>query len=304
MNIHDYKYITTIAELGSFTSAAKQLYIAQPSLSQRVKHIEDDYGIIIFIRDSKTGIHLTPDGERFVEYAKKILQTEEDLRQAIADSHKEETNILRVGCTQFMDSFLFDKIMNNYYDKYPNVHFEFVQKNSSAIQDELLAGNIDVAICYHPTKSPEIGYETLMADRFVLVPSKYGDLEEKLDEAGITPYTSIPPEMLENEPLAVSDRGTVMYRFVTDMAQLNGIELNIQHYSRNYRTLYRIADAGIASAIVVQSFFDPAEKHDPYYFINTDHDDLALAAMWKKTAFLPKIAKNFITIAKKTAKEK
>lgn len=61
MSIEDYRYIVTIANVGSFTNAAKKLFIARPSLSQRVKHIENIYGTEFFIRDSK-GISLTAAG--------------------------------------------------------------------------------------------------------------------------------------------------------------------------------------------------------------------------------------------------
>ncbi len=64
MNINDFKYITTIAELGSYNAAAKALYMTQPSLTQRIKYIEQEYGITIFNRNHQ-GTTLTSEGKIF-----------------------------------------------------------------------------------------------------------------------------------------------------------------------------------------------------------------------------------------------
>ena len=73
MNILHMKYAVEIAKLGSINKAAEALLIAQPNLSRAVKELETDLGVSIFDRSSK-GMFLTPEGEKFIGYAKKILQ--------------------------------------------------------------------------------------------------------------------------------------------------------------------------------------------------------------------------------------
>lgn len=73
MNILHMKYAVEIAEKGSLNKAAEALLIAQPNLSRAVKELEADLGVSIFDRSSK-GMFLTAEGEKFIGYAKKILQ--------------------------------------------------------------------------------------------------------------------------------------------------------------------------------------------------------------------------------------
>lgn len=73
MNILHMKYAVEIAKQGSLNKAAEALLIAQPNLSRAVKELEADLGVSIFDRSSK-GMFLTPEGEKFVGYARKILQ--------------------------------------------------------------------------------------------------------------------------------------------------------------------------------------------------------------------------------------
>ena len=73
MTIQQCKYVLQIAKTGSFSEAAKQLFIAQSTLSLSVKSLEKEYGIKIFER-SGNGVLLTADGEEFVRYAGQIVE--------------------------------------------------------------------------------------------------------------------------------------------------------------------------------------------------------------------------------------
>ncbi len=73
MTIQQLKYVIKIAECGSITEAARQLYISQPSLSAAVKELESTYGITIFNRTTK-GISLSSDGIEFLSYARQIIE--------------------------------------------------------------------------------------------------------------------------------------------------------------------------------------------------------------------------------------
>jgi DNA-binding transcriptional LysR family regulator len=73
MTLQNLKYIVTVAETGSITEAAKNLYITQPSLSNAIKEVERETKLIIFSR-SRTGIALTKEGMEFLGYARQVLQ--------------------------------------------------------------------------------------------------------------------------------------------------------------------------------------------------------------------------------------
>lgn len=73
MTIKQLKYILAVAEAGSITEAAKQLFVSQPSLSNSIKETEKETGIKVFIR-SRTGITLTKEGAEFLGYARQVLQ--------------------------------------------------------------------------------------------------------------------------------------------------------------------------------------------------------------------------------------
>lgn len=296
MNIEDYRYITTIADLGSFTSAAKELFIAQPSLSQRVKHIEKTYNISIFTRDAK-GVQLTEEGTCFVRHAKQILNCEEDLRREISDMHDPDKKILRIGVTQFSVSNLFNQLILRFHEEHPKVQFEFIDHSSLEHQELLLSGKIDLAICYLPINSTNLKYEVIFNDSYVLVPAIGGALEKKLHNQPLDQPISV--ELLEGEPFAMPTLGTRLYDYLISMQEKHSISLDVQHYGKNYSMLYSIAKSGIASTLLYESFFDEGKEHIPYYYLNDPFvGALSVAVVWRKGAYLQHIAKELARIAK------
>ena len=73
MTLLQLKYVTVIAEKGTISEAAKELYISQPSLTAAVKELEKEFGITIFKRTNK-GIIISAEGEEFLGYARQVLE--------------------------------------------------------------------------------------------------------------------------------------------------------------------------------------------------------------------------------------
>ena len=91
MTLQQLKYVITIAECGSITSAAKKLLVAQPSLSKSVSELEKEMDINIFFRNNR-GIYLSEEGTRFLSYARQVAEQIELLEQ----QYKKKENIRQV----------------------------------------------------------------------------------------------------------------------------------------------------------------------------------------------------------------
>ncbi len=91
MTLQQLKYVITIAECGSITSAAKKLLVAQPSLSKSVSELEKEMDINIFFRNNR-GIYLSEEGIRFLSYARQVVEQIELLEQ----QYKKKENIRQV----------------------------------------------------------------------------------------------------------------------------------------------------------------------------------------------------------------
>ena len=73
MTLQQLKYIVTVAEMGTFSEAAKTLFLSQPSLTKSIKELEKEMGIVIFQRTNR-GVSVSKDGEIFLGYARQVLE--------------------------------------------------------------------------------------------------------------------------------------------------------------------------------------------------------------------------------------
>ncbi len=142
MTVRQCKYVLEIAKTGSFNEAAKQLFIAQSSLSSSIKQLESELGIQIFDRSNK-GVFLTADGAEFIRYAGQTVQQIE----FIAERYKQAQNIERLHiATQHYDfiSDIFCQLLNeNASEKY---HFSLREIKTYEIIREVETAASDVGI--------------------------------------------------------------------------------------------------------------------------------------------------------------
>ena len=80
ITLQKLRYIIEIVECGSFSEAAKRLFVAQPSLSGAVKELEEQIGFEIFLRTAR-GVVLSPQGAEFLGYARQVAEQAELLEQ-------------------------------------------------------------------------------------------------------------------------------------------------------------------------------------------------------------------------------
>lgn len=297
MNIDDYRYILTIAEEESITKAAKQLYITQPALSQRLKQIQGAYEINIFSFDSD-GAHLTRDGLCFIKYARKILSCDENLKRELADLHGLRSGTLRIGFSQLASSAIFQDIVTSFHQAFPNVQLRFIEEPSIRIESYLLSGKADIGILHFPS-SKELNSEVIFHDRLVLIPRYQSQLKEQIYRRKDEPISYISPRALADEPLAIPEEGTKTYALISSIFESAGITPHIYHWSKNYGALTCLANAGLASTIILESYLSKTQLNLPYYYFDCSVKDYATTAIsWPADRYLSHIAQEFITLTK------
>lgn len=150
MQINHLKYILKVAELGSITKAANELYISQPSLTKAISNIERNYKIKIFERTA-TGVTVTLQGKYFLHYAKNVVQSASTLEEVFqTHSYDNQSNLLVAA--QELD--FIPKIFLNMYNKYRDnsLEFEFYQNNRSNVIRAIQKGYCNIGLLVQTNK--------------------------------------------------------------------------------------------------------------------------------------------------------
>ncbi|MGT2924078.1 LysR family transcriptional regulator [Streptococcus caviae] len=143
MNIQQCRYVEAIAKAGSFSEAAKSLYVTQPNLSSSIKELEEELGVQLFIR-SNTGTHLTDDGYDFLKYVKRILGEIDLLQQRYQDNYKNSFTISSHHYDFLTIALL--EIAERFKDDYQ--HFHLIETTTKKILESVLNFESDLGILY------------------------------------------------------------------------------------------------------------------------------------------------------------
>lgn len=160
MNLKQAHYIKTIAECGSITAAAKKLYVSQPSLSQMLRHVEEELGVEIFDR-STAPFQLTYAGEKYLHAAQIMLSAQEQLESEIREIRHEHSGRLRLGISVSRGLQVLPLVIPKFTAQFPKVKLELVESGSDSLDTMLKEGKIDLALAATEAASPEITYELI-----------------------------------------------------------------------------------------------------------------------------------------------
>ena len=141
MNTRHAQLVLAVVREGSFTAAAKSLFITQPTLSHQIRQIEEQLGSPIFVR-SKTAIELTPAGHVYVQAARRILQIETQMNEALGALSGTSEGILRLGLPAQRADELLPQVLADFYALYPNVRIEALTAQQQELERMLLGGEL------------------------------------------------------------------------------------------------------------------------------------------------------------------
>lgn len=170
MELRYLRYFVAVAELGNFTRAAEKLRIAQPAISQQIKTLEDELGVMLLLR-TKRSVKLTAAGHVFLRDATEILGRAEASRTNARRAAKGEIGTLSVGCFSSASSLFLPELIQIYREQFPAVRVHLAELTPSQQMDAFTRGTIDVGFTRPLPKNHEKDFaQTLVyRDRIVAV---------------------------------------------------------------------------------------------------------------------------------------
>ena len=145
------EYILALAETGNMTRAAKKLYISQPTLSQFLSKQESEIGSPLFRRTNGTYV-LTPVGELYAEYARKVLSLTDILEKDIR--RISNTSRIKIGTSASRAVQMLTFILVDFCKYYPQVELTLSNGNLQLMNEAITGGEMDVAFVTVPSLAP------------------------------------------------------------------------------------------------------------------------------------------------------
>jgi LysR family hydrogen peroxide-inducible transcriptional activator len=173
MELHQLRYFCAVAETSSFSRAAEQSHVSQPSLSQQILKLEDELGARLFDRLGRS-VRLTELGKTFLPRARAVLRELEAARGDVVEQKDSISGNISVGVIPTIAPYLLPPLLTSFSRKFPQVRLTVLEEITPVLLDRLRAGAIDVAVLALPIRGHEFAATPLLTERlFAALPNKH-----------------------------------------------------------------------------------------------------------------------------------
>jgi DNA-binding transcriptional LysR family regulator len=154
MNLRFIEAFVWVARLRSFTAAAEKLFTTQAAISARIATLEVDFGVKLFERDKRT-VTLTPSGEELLKHAEELLGISARMLEAVSD-RATYGGFIAVGVIEAVVHTWLPDLLRRLRQRFPKVRVEIHSYMTADLHEELLNGNIDLALTAEALANPAI----------------------------------------------------------------------------------------------------------------------------------------------------
>lgn len=174
MELRVLRYFLMVAEEQSFTKAAEELHITQPTLSRQLAMLEDELGTMLFNRTGH-GITLTEDGLLLKRRAKELIELEEKLKDDFKHDNEVIEGSITIGTGEFTAVEILAQVCRKYREQYPKVQIGLLTGTADKIHDLMDKGLVDIGLFMEPTDTEGLDYIRLENTDFFVVSMRPDD---------------------------------------------------------------------------------------------------------------------------------
>lgn len=240
MDFRQLESFISIAKNKSFSKAAKELYLTQPTISNHMQNLEKDLRTTLINRSNKQ-IELTKAGEIFYAYALDILSLKEKAHFSLGEYIGKIEGTIEIYASTIPEQYLLPGLLRDFSGEYPEVRYRINHLDSFGILSAIQENKIDYGFAGTYLRDSALEYIPLMKDELVLItPKNFPDRE-------------IRSQSLLHLPLILREEGSGTRNILAAELKKKKIDiknLHISAYCENTSTTKNLVEEGFACAIV------------------------------------------------------
>ena len=215
--LHQLKVFEEVARSGSFTKAAEEMFLSQPTVSQQIKQLTKAVGIPLFEQIGKR-IYLTDAGKEVLSVCKDISEKMSQLEMTLADLKGLKQGNLRLAVITTAKYFV-PRLLGQFRHRYPGIKIALQVTNRKQVLDRLSENVDDLYILGQPPEALDINLRPILENALVAIaPSDHPLAGEK----------NIPLQRLAQEPFIIREAGSGTRMAVEQFFAENRVEMNVE----------------------------------------------------------------------------
>jgi DNA-binding transcriptional LysR family regulator len=256
MEMHQLTYFESVSRHLHFTRAAEELNVAQPSVSQQIRKLENELGAPLFHR-MKRHVTLTEAGKTFLPHARAVLQRLEEARLEVQELSGLRKGTLAVGAPPSAGTHLLPRALASFSRRHPGIALSFREAGSRTLVSLLEEGELDLAVVIQPIRHRALETEPLMEEELLLAVPRHHHL------ANGRPDQRVRLAQLRQEPFVLLREGAYDLRDQTLAAcRRAGFDPLVALDGGEMDSMLRFVAAGIGLAILPEMVLSDVDPED------------------------------------------
>jgi len=289
MELRHLRTIVAVARHRSFTKAAEELYLAQSAISQQIRRLEEEIGIQIFRRSSRS-VELTAEGKIILEHAYRVLAEVDEMQGEMEALSGGIRGTVRISGIWPFGGYDLYSVLADFRTRYPEVAIHMEEDAVDEVMAKLRADELDLAFAsVDPDKiGPDFAATLLWEEEFVIVAARDHEFANR-------PHVTY-EDLIGQDLIAFRDNSALRRRFETTIGR-RGIEPRNAFVCTEMTAVRSLASKGLGVAVMPRS---KAELDGPPIILRPFRPEpitWPIALVWRTDRRPTPAAKAFLAMA-------
>lgn len=284
MDLRTLRHFTTLAELLSFSAAAKELGLSQSAVSRQIQLMEAELNLKLFDRVGRK-VFLTSVGRELLDHGYEIQRGLDSFLSRAADLASGKQGVLRIGATPQTLESLISLILPRFQRKHPEVPISLVEDGSANLAQAVERGDIDLAVSALDREGSLRSRPLFPLVVLAAVPQNHP----------LSKRASVELSEIENESVMLLRKDFMTRKLFDGACQVAHIQPRVLIESASPHCLLTLVQSGLGVAIIPSTVRLP-KGHVPTIPLTHHQNPLGvwMHALWNPRRFTPPVARNFI----------
>ncbi|MCF2667720.1 MULTISPECIES: selenium metabolism-associated LysR family transcriptional regulator [Lachnospiraceae] len=184
MNLKQLEAFVQVAEGGSFSKAAKKLYLTQPTISAHVAALEKELNVRLFVRNTKE-VSLSEDGKDLYKYARQMVDLEKKIDERFGTREEGGKHCITIAASTIPAQYLLPKVLMRFNEKYPEEQLKIMETDSAKVVTQIVEHMVDVGFTGTVLEKKHCKYMPFYKDELVIITpntEKYQKLKDHMTD--------------------------------------------------------------------------------------------------------------------------
>ncbi|ATP38853.1 LysR family transcriptional regulator [Solibacillus sp. R5-41] len=285
MELRDLRNFIAVVQSGSYTRAANQSFVSQPSLSKSIKRLEEEINIKLLERSTRY-VRLTDAGRIVFDQAKKAVLALDEMPVLLNDLKQMHTGSISIGIPSLVSMLFFPELARKFHESYPHVKLDLTERGAKLIWELVDNGDVNIGFVVLPANESLFDIQPFIEDEFVLFVHK----EHPLAKCEVVSL-----EDLKEEQFIIFSEEYSLHDLVIHACTKAGFIPTIAYKSSQWDLIVELVASRLGITLLPRSIYEK-QKHNDIQKIELQEQLLwRLGIITKRDAYLSVASKEFLS---------